>query len=157
MEIALYIAGILALVALAVFLFRALKTLSAVDTLIVESQQLVEESRRDIAQISADISQIKVHVIPLIDNLAEVSQRVSSIAEGLESRIDGIYDTIDDTLDVVRGAIDDAERIKENVVATIAKPLESIRDAGGGTFSSILKGINLVREIVQSFKKNGTK
>jgi hypothetical protein len=97
-----------------------------------------------------------MHLIPVIDNIADVSQRISSIAEGLESRIDGIYDTIDDTLDVVRGALDDAERIKENVVTSIEKPLATLREStSGGTVSSVLKGINLIREIIQSFRKNG--
>jgi hypothetical protein len=157
MEIALYIAASLALVALAVFLFRMTKTVATLDTVLGEAKLLMQESKKDIGQISSDISQIKMHLLPVIDNLAEVSQRVSTIAEGLESRIDGIYDTIDDTLDVVRGALDDAERIKSNVVSSIEKPLAAIRDVGSsGTFSSVLKGINLVKELIQSFRKNGT-
>lgn len=155
MEIALYIAGILALVTLVFFLARAMKSLATLDTLTAEARLLMEESRKDIGQISSDISHLRMHLIPVIDTMAEVSQRISTIAEGLESRIDGIYDTIDDTLDVVRGALDDAERIKENVVTTIEKPLASLRD--GGTFSSILKGVTLIRELIQSFRKNGTK
>jgi len=156
MEIALYITASLALVALAVFLFRMTKTVATLDTVLGEAKLLMQESKKDIGQISSDISQIKMHLLPVIDNLAEVSQRVSTIAEGLESRIDGIYDTIDDTLDVVRGALDDAERIKSNVVSSIEKPLATLRDvAGSGTVSSVLKGITLIKEIVQNFRKNG--
>lgn len=156
MEIALYIAAILALVALTFFLIRTAKTIGTLDTVLGEAKLLMQESKKDIGQISSDISQIKMHLLPVIDNLADVSHRVSSIAEGLETRIDGIYDTIDDTLDVVRGALDDAERIKSNVVTSIEKPLSALRDStGGSTFSSVLKGINLVKEIVQHFRKNG--
>lgn len=156
MEIVLYIAASLALVALAVFLFRMMKTVATVDAVLGEAKLLMQESKKDIGQISSDISQIKMHLLPVIDNLADVSQRVSHIAEGLESRIDGIYDTIDDTLDVVRGALDDAERIKASVVTSIEKPLATLRDIGGsGTVGSVLKGINLVKEIIQSFRKNG--
>lgn len=154
MEIALYIAAILALVVLSAFLVRLMRTMGAMDTALGEASLLMQESKKDLAQISSDISQIRMHLVPVIDNLADVSQRMSSLAEGLESRIDGFYDTIDDTLDVVRGALDDAERIKETVVSTIERPLASLQSEGG-TISSILKGITLIRDIVQSFRKNG--
>lgn len=157
MELVLYILGALALVALIVFIARAMRTLSNVDSLLRESQFLMEETRKDLGRIAADVNEMKTHALPVIDNIANVTGRVSAMSEGLHARIDDIYGTLDDALDVAHGAIEDIERIKGNVVATIDAPLSAVRHTSEGLVSGLIKGASLVKDLIDSFRKNGKK
>lgn len=157
MELVLYILGALALVALIVFIARAMRTLGNVDSLLRESQFLMEETRKDLGRIAADVNEMKTHALPVIDNIANVTGRVASMSEGLHARIDDIYGTLDDALDVAHGAIEDIERIKGNVVATIDAPLSAVRHTSEGLVSGLIKGASLVKDLIDSFRKNGKK
>jgi ABC-type transporter Mla subunit MlaD len=157
MELVLYILGALVLIGLIVLIVRSMRTLGNVDALLRESQFLMEETRKDLGRIADDVSELKSHALPVIDNISNISNRVASISEGLHARIDDIYGTLDDALDVAHGAIEDIERIKGNVVATIDAPLSAVRHTSEGLVSGIIKGVSLVRDLLDSFRKNGKK
>jgi archaellum component FlaC len=115
----------------------------------------MEETRKDIGKISDDVNEMKTHFLPVIDNVAEVTRRAAVLSEGLQVRIDEIYATVDDALDVAHGAIEDIERIKSDVVATIDAPLSAVRNTSQGLVTGIVKGITVVKDILESFRKNG--
>lgn len=155
MELVLYILGALALVAFIVFIVRAMRTLGHVDTLLVESQYLLQETKKDIDSISNDVNEMKRQFLPVINNIADITGRVASMSEGLHARIDDIYATLDDALDVAHGAIEDVERIKDSVVATIDAPLSAVRNTTVGIVGGLVKGVSLVKDLIGAFSKNG--
>lgn len=157
MEIALYILGGIALVAFTLLMLRAMRTLGHVDSLMKESQHLLQEAKQDIDSISNDIKEMKAHFIPVIDNIADVTGRVALMTEGLHARMDDVYRTLDDVLDVAHGAIEDVERIKDNVVATIDAPLSAVRNTTVGIVGGLIKGVSIVKDLIGSFSKNGKK
>ncbi len=155
MELVLYILGALALVALIVFIVRAMRTLGNLDAVLRESQYLMQETKKDIDSISSDVNEMKRHFLPVVDNIANITSRVASMSEGLHARIDDIYGTLDDALDVAHGAIEDIERIKGNVVATIDAPLSAVRNTTVGIVGGIVKGVAIVKDLIGAFSKNG--
>lgn len=153
MEIVLYISAIVALIAVSVLVVFVIRTLTQVDGLLRESKILIHESKLHIAQISSDVTLFRQHTIPVIDDIAVVAKNIATISDGLQSKADDVYDTVDDALDVVRGAIDDVERIKDTVVATLDGPLMAVRGVSTGVFTTIFKGVGLVRDIIEGIKK----
>lgn len=153
MEIVLYIAGAIALVALAYFLLRAARTLGEVSMVLQHTESLLEDVRKNADQMTNDISTIRMHVIPVIDNVAEITTRVSHVTEGLAPRVDRIYDTVDDALDIVDGVLVDVERIKTEVVDTIESPLKIVRNTSTGVAKTLIKGFSVVKELVEEFRK----
>jgi len=155
MELVLYILGAIALVALIVFIVRAMRTLGNLDAVLRESQYLMQETKKDIDSISSDVNEMKRHFLPVVDNIANITSGVASMSEGFHARIDVIYATFDDALDVAHGAIEDIDRIKGNVVATIDAPLSAVRHTSEGLVSGLIKGASLVKDLIDSFRKNG--
>lgn len=155
MDIVLYILGGVALIAFTLLMLRAMRTLGQMDSLMRESQHLLQEAKQDLDSISSDVKEMKVHFIPVIDNIAEVTGHIASMTDGLRSRMDDVYRTLDDALDVAHGAIEDVERIKDNVVATIDAPLSAVRNTTVGLVGGIIKGVSIVKDLIGSFSKNG--
>lgn len=155
MELALYILGGIALIAFTLLMLRAMRTLGNLDSLMREAQHLLQEAKQDIDSISDDVKEMKTHFIPVIDNIADVTTRIASITEGLHTRMDDVYRTLDDALDVAHGAIEDVERIKDNVVATIDAPLTAVRNTTVGIVGGLIKGVSIAKDIIGAFSKNG--
>ncbi|MBS1903656.1 MAG: hypothetical protein JSS75_08140 [Bacteroidetes bacterium] len=153
MEIVLYIAGAIALLALAYFLLRAAKTLGEVSIVLQHTESLLDDVRKNADQMTQEIATIRMHVVPVIDSVGEITTRVSQVAEGLQPRVDRIYETVDDALDIAEGVLEDVERIKTEVVDTIESPLKVVRNTSTGLASTIVKGFSLVKDLVQEFKK----
>ncbi|HYM19377.1 MAG TPA: hypothetical protein VEW28_00060 [Candidatus Kapabacteria bacterium] len=156
METVLYIAAIAALLVFMWFLLRAARTLGEVSIVLQRSQPMLDDVRKSATQVAADVALMRMQILPVIDSVSEITSRASRITEGLTPRVEALYDTIDDALDVAHGVIDDVERIKTEVVDTIESPLKVVRHTSNGLGSTIIKGFNLVRELVQEFKKNKT-
>jgi uncharacterized protein YoxC len=155
MDIALYILGMIGIVAVIWLIINLVRTLRTADEFIEKAEGLLTDIKRDINQMTSEVSVIRIHTIPVLDNVAEITQRVSGITEGLAPRIEAIYDTVDDTLNVVRGALDDVERIKNSVVETIETPINAVKKTSTGMVGTVIKGVGLVRDIVGQFRKNG--
>jgi uncharacterized protein YoxC len=153
METVLYIAGAAALIALTALLFRLWKTLSEIDLLLRNSQIWMDETRKGMMMIADDVHDMKSRMVPVINTLSDITARTAVLTEGLQSRVDTIYETIDDALDVARGAIDDIDRIKNEIVATVQAPIHAARQGSEGLVSTIVKGVGFVKEIIASVKK----
>jgi hypothetical protein len=156
METVLYIVAVVTLLVFVWFLFRAARTLTDLSAVLKQADTVLEDVRRDANQAANEITTIRMHMVPVIDSVAEVAQRAARISEGITPRVEAMYGTIDDALDVAHGVIEDVERIKDDVVSTIESPLKLVRNTSNGIGSTIIKGVNLVREIVQEFKKDKT-
>ncbi len=153
MEIVLYSAASIALLAFTWFLIRAARSLNEVSSMLQHTELILTDVKKDIDQIAADVTSFKNHAIPVVDSISDVAQRLSDMTEGLAPRVDAIYETVDDVLDVAHGVIEDVERIKGEVVDTIEKPIQAARATTSGILTTVVKGINLVKDIIQEFKK----
>lgn len=155
MDIALYILAGIALVAFTILMVRAMRTLGQAESLMRETQLLLHDAKHDIDSISDDIKEMKTRILPVVENISVVTKNVSSMTEGLHSRMDDVYRTLDDVLDVAHGAIEDVERIKNNVVATIDAPISAVRNSTTGIVDGLVKGMTIIKELIGSFSKNG--
>jgi hypothetical protein len=155
MDIALSILGMIALAAFIWFIIVAVRSMQRAETFFLDAEVVLRDIEKDINQMTAEVSLVRAHALPVLDNVAEISQRLSTIAEGLAPRIEAIYDTVDDTLNVVHGALDDVERIKDSVVQTIEAPLNAVKRTSTGVVGTIVKGVSVVRELIDEFRKNG--
>ncbi len=154
MEVVLYIAASIALLALAWFLMKAAASVDKITTVFQNSEVVLHEVKKDIDQISADVASVRSTMIPVIENIADITQRVSEMTDGLAPRIEGIYGVVDTTLDVAHGLLEDVERLKGEVVDTIETPLRLVRSTSNGVLSGVIKGVGLISDIIKRFKKN---
>ncbi|MEP7235478.1 MAG: hypothetical protein ABI778_09305 [Ignavibacteriota bacterium] len=155
MDIALYILSMIALVALLWLIIIAIRTFHSADKLISDSTTILGDIKKDITQMTSDVTILRIHAVPVLDNVAEITKNIATITDGIAPRVEAIYETVDDTLNVVRGALDDIERIKDSVVATIESPLNLVRKTSTGVVGTVIKGIGVVRDLIGEFSKNG--
>ncbi|HET9136879.1 MAG TPA: hypothetical protein VFO76_09585 [Candidatus Kapabacteria bacterium] len=153
MDIALSIVALIALVVLIWFLITAAKALQAVTASIGRAESDIKAVKADFDQISNDVTTLKTHLIPAIDNITEITETISGVTDGLKPRVDAIYNTVDDALDIAHGLLEDVERIKSEVVETIEKPIVAFKTTSDGVLSTVIKGVNVVRDLVHQFKR----
>lgn len=154
MEVVLYIAATIALLALAWFLISAAKSFEKITKVFQNSEVVLLDVKNDIDQISADVTSVRNSMIPVIVNIAEITQRVSEMTDGLAPRVEAVYGMVDDTLDVAHGLLEDVERLKGEVVDTIETPLRLVRSTSNGVVSGVIKGVGLISDIIKRFKKS---
>jgi hypothetical protein len=152
MELILYITGGIALLALAWLLIA--KTISKI-------QPVVTELLIDLRSIVVTVDELKVQVTPVLENMAHISSNVkgitsnvNSITTGLQKQMVGVHETIDDALDIVRGTLDDIERLKDDVVATVAGPVMMARAATNGAIGTGIKVVNILWKLFGNRKKS---
>jgi uncharacterized protein YoxC len=138
MELILYITGGVALLALAWLFVSVSNAVSAI-------KPYLDEVRGDLAQMVMAVNEVKAEVLPILSNVNEITSSVSGITGNVEKQLLHVHETIDDALDVVRGTIDDIERLKDQVVATVEGPVTLVRDATGGALGAVLAGIRIFR------------
>lgn len=153
MDIALSIVGLIALAVLIWFLLSAAKSLQSVAASIERTEGEIKSVKADFDQIASDITSLKTHLIPAIDNITEITESISGVTEGLKPRVDAIYSTVDDALDVAHGVLEDVERLKSEIVETIEKPIVAFKATSDGVLSTVIKGVNVVRDLMRQFKR----
>ena len=153
MELILYITGGIALLALAWLLILIAKTIGKI-------QPVVTELLVDLRSIVVTVDELKVQVTPVLENMAYISSNVkgitsnvNSITAGVQKQMVGVHETIDDALDIVRGTLDDIERLKDDVVATVAGPVMMARAATNGAIGTGIKVVNILWKLFGNRKK----
>jgi uncharacterized protein YoxC len=154
MEIILYITGGIALLAFAWLFIALAKMIQGV-------QPLLTEFIRDMSTIVTTVDQLKTQVTPILENMAGISSNVkgitsnvNSITTGLQNQMIGVHETIDDALDIVRGTLDDIERLKDDVVATVAVPVSVARSATTGAIGTSIKVANILWKLFGNRKRS---
>jgi len=137
MELILYITGGIALLALAWLFVSIASTVKSVKDVLVEV-------RGDLSNVVQTIDEVKAEVLPILGNVNNITANVTSITNGLQTQMISVHETIDDTLDVVRGTIDDIERLKNQLVATVEGPVSLVRATTDGAIGSVFKGVSLL-------------
>ena len=145
MAIILYITGGIALLALAWLFISLASTFKAVKDVVVEV-------RGDLSTVLQTVEEVKAEILPILGNVNNITANVTSITNGLQTQMISVHETIDDTLDVVRGTIDDIERLKNQLVATVEGPVALARATTEGTVGTIFKGVGLISKFFS--KKN---
>jgi hypothetical protein len=148
MEIILYITGGIALLALAWLFFSLASTISAV-------KQILTDARADLATVVATVNDVKTEVMPILGNVNGITSNINSITNGLQTQMISVHETIDDTLDVVRGTIDDLERLKDELVATVEGPMSLVKSTTDGAVGAVFKGFGLLRRVFGA-RKSGS-
>jgi len=148
MEIILYITGGIALLALSwLFLSIASTVRSLKDVLM--------EVRRDLATIVNTVDEIKTQALPILNNVSGITSNVNSITGTVQGQMETIKETIDDALTVIRGTLEDLERLKDDVVATVEGPVSLARSATGGAVGAATKVVSVLWKFFGNKKKNG--
>ena len=147
MEIILYITGGIALLALA-WLFISLSMA------IASLRMLYSDMRGDFAVIVETIKEVRSQVLPILGNVNSITTNVTNITSGLQAQMIGIHETIDDALNVLRGTLDDVERLKDEVIATVEGPISLARSATGGAVGVLFKGIKILNKVLGGKKKS---
>lgn len=154
MEIILYITGGIALLALAWMFIALSRAIHGI-------QDIFEEARNDLRTVVAGADEVKEKILPILgnvtnitDNVTTITGNVSSITDGLRGQMVGVHKTVDDALDVVRGTLDDIERLKNEIVATVEGPVTLVRDTSGGVVSTAFKAISALAKLVKSVKRS---
>ncbi len=149
METILYITGGIALLALTwlfIALARALKGM----------QELLAQLEEDLHTAAAAADEIRAGVMPILGNMTHITANVSKITAGVQNQMVGVHETIDDALDIVRGTLDDVERLKNEVVATVEGPVTMIRDTANGAFGTALRIANVILKLVGNRKRKSS-
>ena len=159
MEIILYITGGVALLALAWLFLAAARAISGIKDLVSEARTDVhtvvvaaEEVKEKILPILGNVTNITDNVTTITGNVSTITGNVSTITDGVRGQMVGVQKTIDDALDVVRGTLDNIERLKNEVVATVEGPVMLVRDTSGGLVSTAFKAISAIAKLVKSVK-----
>jgi uncharacterized protein YoxC len=153
MDSILYITGGIALLALAWLLVLIAKT-------IVKIQPVVTELLVDLRTIVTTVDELKRQMTPVLDNMAHISTNVKGITSnvhnittGVQNQMIGVHETIDDALDI-RGTLDDIERLKDDVVATVAGPVKVARTATNGAIGTGIKVVNILWKLFGNRNKS---
>jgi uncharacterized protein YoxC len=150
MEIILYITGGIALLALAWLFISLSMAIGSVRLLIVEV-------RGDLTVMVETIKEVRSQILPILGNVNNITSNVTSITSGLQEQMVSVHETIDDALNVLRGTIDDIERLKDDVVATVEGPMSFARSASDGAVGVLFKGVKLLTGILGKKKDRGSK
>jgi uncharacterized protein YoxC len=146
METILYITGGIALLALAWLFISLARTITGVHALLAEAES-------DLHTAVAAVDEIRAGVMPILSNVRTITGSVSDIASGVQRQMVGVHETIDDALDVIRGTLDDVERLKDNVVATVEGPVTMVRETANGAIGTVLRIANVILKLVGNRKK----
>ncbi len=146
METILYITGGIALLALAWLFFALAQSLKGMQSMLAQL-----ETDFHTAAVAAD--EIRVGVMPILDNMAHITSNVSKITTGVQNQMVGVHETIDDALDVIRGTIDDVERLKNEVVATVEGPVHFARETANGAVGTAMRVANVILKLVGNRKR----
>jgi hypothetical protein len=156
METILYITGGIALLALA-WLFYSL-TLS-----LKGMQSMLNQLETDFHTAAVAADEIRAGMMPILGNMAAITSNVTNITEnvskitsGVQNQMIGVHETIDDALDVIRGTLDDVERLKNEVVATVEGPVTLVRETANGAFGTALRVANVILKLVGNRKKKSS-
>jgi hypothetical protein len=141
METILYITGGIALLALAWLFIALTKALRGMQSMITQL-----ETDFHTAAVAAD--EIRAGIMPILGNMTHITGSVRDIASGVQNQMVGVHETIDDALDIVRGTLDDIERVKNEVVATVEGPVTMIRDTANGAFGTAFRIANVILKLV---------
>ena len=87
MEIALYILGMIGILAVIWLIINVVRTLRTTDQFIEKAEGLLGDIRKDINQMTSEVTVIRIHTVPVLDNIASISEKVSGITEGLAPRV----------------------------------------------------------------------
>jgi uncharacterized protein YoxC len=141
MEAILYIAGGIALLALAWFFISLASTVKTLQT-------VLKDTGASLNVVTQDITDIKNQVVPILSNVNDITIKANSIAAGVQAQMLSIHETIDDTLDVLRGTVDDVERLKDELVATVSGPVQLVRASADGAVGAIMTSLNFIKRII---------
>jgi uncharacterized protein YoxC len=145
METILYLCGGIALLALT-YLFI---TISAA----VKSADLsLKQVGNDFHALASDVSELKTQTLPVLSDLRDLTLKANAIADGVQSQMVNIHSVIDGALDVVRGTIDDAERLKNDVVDLVQGPISLVKSSSASTIGLAIKGMNLLTKLLNKGK-----
>ncbi len=140
METILYITGGIALLALAWLFISLARAISGMQIMLAEFES-------DFHTAAAAADEIRAGVMPILDNVTHITANVSKITNGVQNQMVGVHETIDDALDVIRGTLDDVERLKNNVVATVDGPISLVRETASGAIGTVLRVINVISKL----------
>lgn len=149
MEIILYITGGIALLALAWLFFTLASTVSAV-------KLILGDVRTDMATVVSTVDDLKTELLPILGNVNGITANVNAMTNGLQTQMISVHETIDDTLDVVRGTIDDIERLKDQLVATVEGPMSLVKTTTDGAVGAVFKGVGLLRRLMGGKKASSS-
>ena len=147
MEIILYITGGIALLALSWLFISIASTVRSVKDVLIEV-------RRDLATIVSSVDEIKTQALPILNNVGGITANVNSITGTVQGQMETIKETIDDALNVIRGTLEDLERLKDDVVATVEGPVSLARSATGGAVGAAAKVVNVLWKFFGNKKKS---
>jgi uncharacterized protein YoxC len=150
METILYITGGIALLALAWLFVSLARAISGM-------QVMLSELESDLHTAAAAADEIRAGVMPILDNMTHITANVSKITSGVQNQMVGVHETIDDALDVIRGTLDDVERLKNNVVATVEGPVSLVRETASGAIGTVLRVANMILKLTGKRQKRSYK
>ena len=149
METILYITGGIALLAMAWLFISLAKALQGM-------QGMMTQLESDLHTAVMAAEDIRAGMMPILGNMAHITANVSKITSGVQNQMVGVHETIDDALDVIRGTIDDVERLKNEVVATVEGPITMVRDTANGAFGTAARVVSLVLKLVGNRKRKSS-
>ncbi|MEO6938748.1 MAG: hypothetical protein ABI444_01190, partial [Candidatus Kapaibacterium sp.] len=94
----------------------------------------------------------KTQTLPVLSDLRDLTLKANAIADGVQSQMVNIHSVIDGALDVVRGTIDDAERLKNDVVDLVQGPISLVKSSSASTIGLAIKGMNLLTKLLNKGK-----
>jgi phage-related protein len=149
METILYITGGIALLALAWLFISLAKALQG-------AQAMLTHLETDFHTAAMAADEIRAGIMPILGNMTHITANVSKITSGVQNQMVGVHETIDDALDVIRGTIDDIERVKNEVVATVEGPISMVRETANGAFGTAARVVSLVLKLVGNRRKKSS-
>jgi len=146
METILYITGGIALLALAWLFIALTKALKGM-------QSMISQLETDFHTAAVAADEIRAGIMPILGNMNHITSNVSKITSGVQNQMVGVHETIDDALDVIRGTLDDVERLKDTVVATVEGPVTMVRETANGAIGTALRIANVILKLVGNRKR----
>jgi hypothetical protein len=156
METILYITGGIALLALAWLFIALTKALKGAQDLLLQLETDFHTAAMAADEIRAGVMPIIGNMTAITSNVTSITANVSKITSGVQNQMVGVHETIDDALDVIRGTLDDVERVKNEVVATVEGPITLVRETANGAFGTGLRIANLILKLVGNRKKKSS-
>ena len=157
MDLILYITGGIALLGFAWLFISLARTISG-------ALALLTEVRGDVHSIVLSVDDVKSKLLPILGNVTNITSNVvsitgnvSSITEGIRDQMLGVHETVDDALDIFRGTLEDIERLKNEVVATVEGPVHLVRQTTGGVVGTAIKVVGLISKLVNAKKKSASR
>jgi phage-related protein len=156
METILYITGGIALLALAWLFIALTKALKGMQSMVAQLETDFHTAAMAADEIRTGMMPILGNLTAITSNVTNITHNVSKIISGVQNQMVGVHETIDDALDVIRGTIDDIERVKNEVVATVEGPITMVRETANGAFGTAARVVSLVLKLVGNRKKKSS-